>query len=120
MLLPSEEAEAVLLSSLLAAVVVAGMGLWAAVVEADPSEVAAVVLQPSAAGVEVEMVPWAVEAGVAMRLLVLAVPVEMARLRQQRWVEQVAGLLFQAAVAGPAMRSLGRQALAAETVEARS
>lgn len=119
MRLPSEVAEAVLLSFLRAAAVVAGMGLWAAVVEAvRPSEVAAAG-HPWAVGVEVEMDPWAVEAGVATQL-VLAVAVEAAQLRQQRWMEQVAGLLFQAAVAAPAMRLVGRRGLAAETGGARS
>lgn len=57
MRLPSEVAEAVLLSSLLAAAAAAGMGLWAVVVEAGrPSEVAAVG-HPWAAGVGVEMGP---------------------------------------------------------------
>lgn len=120
MRLPSEVAEAVLLSSLLAAAAAAGMGLWAVVVEAGrPSEVAAVG-HPWAVWVGVEMGPWVVEAGVATRLLVLAVAVEATRLRQQRWMEQVAGLLFQAAVAAPAMRLVGRRGLAAETGGARS
>jgi hypothetical protein len=84
MRLPWEVAEAVLLSFLLAAAGVAGMGLWAVVGEAGrPSEVAAVG-HPWTVGVEVEMGLWAVVAGVATRLLVLAVVVEATRLRQQR------------------------------------
>lgn len=122
MRLPSEVEEAVLLSFLLAAAVVAGMGLWVVVVEAGrPSEVAAAG-HPWAVGVEVEMDPWVAEARVAMptRLLVLLVAVEAVRLRQQRWMEQVAGLLFQAEVAASAMRLVGRRGLAAATGGARS
>jgi hypothetical protein len=55
----------------------------------------------------VEVVPWEVEAVVVTRLHVLEVAVEAARLRQQRWMEQVAGLLFQAVAAAPAMQLVG-------------